>query len=371
MSYLTSSNASKRTIGPSPADKDISALCTDNAELLDPSSPNFLADNFFPDDDELYAEPAYKEPRYSLMQRCSESDTTNLVAEGYLSMTLGTTLAPASYFKAPVCDESAEATKSFSQALPDPCYGGLLNPFSVPPQPAIDDFNLNPGFHALSSEVSSYSTWASAVPGLDIPSNDFTGGTNQDCGFEGSTFPTQDCGYPTDYLCSYDALPEGLEACASGNVKDDLFAEIDLGSHGFGTFDNATDRVPPLAYQPVHIRMERKISCRTYCKRLHVTQGMADKLLPLYQDPKTGKKPLTGGYELLFKLKLELIDIQGESWPVEYEGVVCCSQRHLRLTSGWRQFVQSKNIQVGDTVVFERRGHDRQHIYVDVVRAIV
>jgi hypothetical protein len=139
------------------------------------------------------------------------------------------------------------------------------------------------------------------------------------------------------------------------------------------------------------VRVERKITCPTYCKRLHVTQYMAENLLPTDQTAKDkAKGPLCYNYELLFKHKIWLIDEDLVSWPVEYEGVVCCAQRHYRLTSGWRNFVRAKNIKVGtphqaastgamkciltrcglpagDTVVMERRGRNRNNVYVRIV----
>jgi len=59
------------------------------------------------------------------------------------------------------------------------------------------------------------------------------------------------------------------------------------------------------------------------------------------------------------------------SWPVTYEGVLCASQRHLRLTCGWAEFARAAGLRIGNTVTFERRGDDRRVLHVTVQRGEV
>jgi hypothetical protein len=48
---------------------------------------------------------------------------------------------------------------------------------------------------------------------------------------------------------------------------------------------------------------------------------------------------------------ISLQDGRGGQWPVQYEGLEFKgpgkSQRHLRLTNGWRYFVRDKDITIG------------------------
>lgn len=115
---------------------------------------------------------------------------------------------------------------------------------------------------------------------------------------------------------------------------------------------------------------ERVITCKTYKKRLNVTQYMADNLLP--PQPSLECRRSTGvddGYEQLFKVNVTLVDPQGTPWPVQYEGVMCCGQRHLRLTCGWADFIRSNEVELGDSISFERRGNDRHKLHVSIIRA--
>ncbi|KAI8469780.1 MAG: hypothetical protein J3K34DRAFT_422783 [Monoraphidium minutum] len=121
--------------------------------------------------------------------------------------------------------------------------------------------------------------------------------------------------------------------------------------------------------------MSRQISCKAYLKRLNITQPMAEALLPEMARataPRGGSCAAGQGagrhYELLFKSDITLVDGDARKWQLVYEGAVCNTQRHLRLTSGWRDFVRGHNIQVGDTVTFERRGDDRTTLYAIIKR---
>lgn len=55
-----------------------------------------------------------------------------------------------------------------------------------------------------------------------------------------------------------------------------------------------------------------------------------------------------GSYEQLFKEEIYVIDEAGKRWALQYEGVACNQQRHLRLTSGWRDFARAHHLDVGE-----------------------
>lgn len=83
---------------------------------------------------------------------------------------------------------------------------------------------------------------------------------------------------------------------------------------------------------------------------------MADHLLPhpLEAQAGTGNRSdgsdgHVSGYEALFKLEVALIDVEGKSWSMQYEGVSCNQQRHMRLTCGWRDFVRGQKLLVGES----------------------
>lgn len=131
-------------------------------------------------------------------------------------------------------------------------------------------------------------------------------------------------------------------------------------------------------------RYKRLITCKTYLKRLNITQPMAEHLLPQHDlslvgrprtsadgssDGEDGSRRGGSSYDQLFKEQVVLVDDQGGSFRVQYEGVACNAQKHLRLTCGWRDYIRQHNVEVGDTVVFERRGHQRSVIYVTLVKA--
>jgi hypothetical protein len=65
------------------------------------------------------------------------------------------------------------------------------------------------------------------------------------------------------------------------------------------------------------VRLERKITCKTYLKRLHVTNRMAEMLLPS-QEELTGKSGLANSqeYMLLFKVPVNIVDEEGYLWKV-------------------------------------------------------
>ncbi|KAK9864080.1 hypothetical protein WJX84_004886 [Apatococcus fuscideae] len=126
------------------------------------------------------------------------------------------------------------------------------------------------------------------------------------------------------------------------------------------------------------ISIERKITCPTYCNRLHVTQTMALQLLPRVSDAQmkgdmSGSRSTTSRttgqqqYQALFKFKLSLTDEMGIQWPVQYEGFVSSGQRHYRLTAGWTALVKQKQISVGDSVVLERWTNDRTNLRLRVI----
>lgn len=118
------------------------------------------------------------------------------------------------------------------------------------------------------------------------------------------------------------------------------------------------------------LRHTRVISCKTYLKRLNVTQSMSAHLLPLEagslrsgaSEPRSAQR----GYEPLFRRAVELVDAAGSRWSMVYEGVLCAGQRHLRLTSGWKDFVRAHKLRIGDSVTFERVGEERTRLHVSV-----
>jgi hypothetical protein len=114
------------------------------------------------------------------------------------------------------------------------------------------------------------------------------------------------------------------------------------------------------------------ITCKTYLKRLNITQPMAEHLLPyhdLHAPPTRRSSGCTGmdddggdsprgtssgnskpgsSYELLFKEDVAVVDREGARFRVQYEGVSCNQQKHLRLTSGWRDYIRAHNVEVGE-----------------------
>jgi hypothetical protein len=63
----------------------------------------------------------------------------------------------------------------------------------------------------------------------------------------------------------------------------------------------------------------------------------------------------SGSYAPLFREWISLVDGEGATWRVQYEGVSCRAQKHLRLTSGWRDYVRAHSIAVGEC----ERAHSR------------
>jgi hypothetical protein len=95
---------------------------------------------------------------------------------------------------------------------------------------------------------------------------------------------------------------------------------------------------------------------------------MAERLLPQSEEAKNLKMPLARGYQPLFKYQINITDESGKVWPIQYEGFVSSAQRHYRFTTGWTNLVKHKSITVGDSVVLERWGEDRQQLALHVVR---
>lgn len=92
---------------------------------------------------------------------------------------------------------------------------------------------------------------------------------------------------------------------------------------------------------------------KAYLKRLNITQPMAEHLLPQYDlnptnSDESSKKP-GSSYEQLFKETITVVDDQGEEFSVQYEGVICNAQKHLRLTSGWRDYIRAHKVEVGES----------------------
>ncbi len=60
------------------------------------------------------------------------------------------------------------------------------------------------------------------------------------------------------------------------------------------------------------MHLERKISCKTYLKRLHVTNRMAELLLPEQSAAAVAPGALSQHYTLLFKTPIMLVDHGGQ-----------------------------------------------------------
>lgn len=111
-------------------------------------------------------------------------------------------------------------------------------------------------------------------------------------------------------------------------------------------------------------RYSRLITCKTYLKRLNITQPMAEHLLPLHDLTLPSKRrrssndgagsdgdedaPKRGTYEQMFKEQIVIVDEAGATFRVQYEGVTCNAQKHLRLTCGWRDFIKQHNVEIGE-----------------------
>jgi hypothetical protein len=58
--------------------------------------------------------------------------------------------------------------------------------------------------------------------------------------------------------------------------------------------------------------------------------------------------PKRSTYEQLFKEQIVIVDEAGATFRVQYEGVSCNAQKHLRLTCGWRDFIRKHDVEVGE-----------------------
>jgi hypothetical protein len=65
-------------------------------------------------------------------------------------------------------------------------------------------------------------------------------------------------------------------------------------------------------------------------------------------DGEDGSRRGGSSYDQLFKEQVVLVDDQGGSFRVQYEGVACNAQKHLRLTCGWRDYIRTHNVEVGE-----------------------
>lgn len=55
------------------------------------------------------------------------------------------------------------------------------------------------------------------------------------------------------------------------------------------------------------------------------------------------------GYEQMFRDQIALVDEAGVSFRVQYEGVSCNAQKHLRLTCGWRDYIRKHDVELGES----------------------
>jgi hypothetical protein len=112
-------------------------------------------------------------------------------------------------------------------------------------------------------------------------------------------------------------------------------------------------------------RYSRLITCKTYLKRLNITQPMAEHLLPPHDlslpaikactstngEGEDGEGNSKRGYEQMFRDQIVLVDEAGVSFKVQYEGVSCNAQKHLRLTCGWRDYIRKHGVEVGECAI--------------------
>eukprot|EP00891_Asterochloris_glomerata_P008613 jgi/Astpho2/8613/Aster-05092 len=161
-------------------------------------------------------------------------------------------------------------------------------------------------------------------------------------------------------LDTYEA-PPGFDNALGLPQQPELFRNEEPGE----TVPPGLDGPQGQQKQPV-VSVRRKITCPTYCSRLHVTQDMAEHLLPRYTEGSTTKPPLSTSFQPLFKHKIEVVDDMREGWTVQYEGFISSGQRHFRFTTGWTALVKNKGIKVGDTVVLERWTNDRTQLHIHV-----
>lgn len=186
-------------------------------------------------------------------------------------------------------------------------------------------------------------------------------------------------------------------AAAAGAGSGSLGAGSGVGGSG-GSFVGQQQTTQQQQPQQLFTHT-RQVTCKTYLKRLNVTQFMSDHMLPCMEGslrnsshrPAAARQPGAAAaadsaaqgsdteadqrppgrssgsskgrgrqagqqksYEMLFKCQIKLVDPTGQAWPVIYEGVLCAGQRHLRLTCGWSEFIKARKIAIGDSVSFER-----------------
>lgn len=138
-------------------------------------------------------------------------------------------------------------------------------------------------------------------------------------------------------------------------------AVVEAAGPNYSSLAKQEALTPEGATQEQWLRASKKITCATYCKRLHLTRDIVDTIMPHTTHFQSDVNNSAGSpavsdvkYELLFRHTVHLVDEHGVSWPMKYEGVKCRSQRHYRLTNGWSLLMRAKNVQIGDTVTFER-----------------
>lgn len=81
---------------------------------------------------------------------------------------------------------------------------------------------------------------------------------------------------------------------------------------------------------------------------MHVPAEMAEQMLPLQPQRYNIHHDSGAVYSPLFKIAIHLVDPAGRVWKVQYEGSCYKDQKHPRLTRGWRDFIRSHEVQIGE-----------------------
>ncbi|KAL0030998.1 hypothetical protein WJX79_007789 [Trebouxia sp. C0005] len=158
--------------------------------------------------------------------------------------------------------------------------------------------------------------------------------------------------------------PAQRSPAASALTQEAPASHVAQSSH----VDRQAEPSRALAVKGPIISVKRLISCPTYCSRLHVNQHMAEHLLPVLPEASNVKPPLPYIYQSLFKHKVKIVDENGATWTVQYEGFVSSAQRHYRFTAGWTNLVKQKGIKVGDAVMLERWTEDRFNLQMHIIK---
>ena len=102
----------------------------------------------------------------------------------------------------------------------------------------------------------------------------------------------------------------------------------------------------------------RMMTSATSLRSMHVTHEMAVCLGLEGPDAQGGgagtKSRGSQGPARVFRTTLFLRDLDGNVWPVAYEGTVSRRQYHRRMKGGWHAFCRYHGVRMGDAVEFRR-----------------